>query len=69
METLQAIHTRASVREFSDKSVSEDIIKKILEAAIRAPSGGNMQSWRFVVVTDRSKMAQFDPEFHHSPQL
>ena len=53
METLQAIHTRASVREFSDKSVSEDIIKKILEAAIRAPSGGNMQSWRFVVVTDR----------------
>ena len=64
METLQAIHTRASVREFSDKPVSEDIIKKILEAAIRAPSGGNMQSWRFVVVTDRSKMAQFDPEFH-----
>ena len=64
METLQAIHTRKSVRDFQDKSVPMDMIATILEAGARAPSGGNMQPWRFVVVTDRQKMMQFDPEFH-----
>jgi nitroreductase len=66
MQTLEAIHTRTSIREFRDTPVPKDIIKKILEAAVRAPSGGNTQPWRFIVVTDRSKMAQFDPEFHQS---
>ena len=64
METLQAIHTRKSIRAFLSKEVPWDIIRKVLEAGIRAPNGGNRQPWRFVVVTDKSKMRQFDPEFH-----
>ena len=66
METLETIHTRKSVREFIDKEIPQDIITKVLEAAIRAPSGGNTQPWRFVVVTDRAKIAKFDPEFHQT---
>ena len=66
METMEAIRTRTSVREFTDEAVPVDKITTILEAGIRAPSGGNTQPWRFIVVTDRDKMAQFDPEFHQS---
>ena len=64
METLEAIRTRKSVRSFLDQGIPEEVITQILEAGTRAPSGGNMQPWRFVVATDRDKIAQFDPEFN-----
>ena len=64
METLQAISTRTSVREFLDKDVPIEVIKTVLEAGIKAPSGGNRQPWRFVVVTDKDKIKVFDPEYH-----
>jgi nitroreductase len=66
METLEAIHTRKSVRKFLDKKIPDDVIRKILEAAIRAPSAGNRQPWRFLVVTDRDKIKKFDP-YDHQP--
>lgn len=53
METLQAIHTRRSIRRFRSKPVAEDIIKDILAAAMMAPSAGNEQPWQFIVITDR----------------
>lgn len=64
MEVLEAILTRKSIRKYLDKKIPKDIIRKILEAGIRAPSGGNRQPWRFIVVTDKDKIRKFDPEFH-----
>lgn len=53
METWQAIQSRRSVRAFKTEPVPEDLLKKlVLDAAIWAPSGGNAQTWRFVVVSD-----------------
>jgi len=66
VETLQAIHTRKSIRKFLDKGIPLDVMRTILEAGIRAPSGGNRQPWRFLVVTDREKIRQFDP-YDHQP--
>lgn len=66
MDTLQAISTRTSIRKFLDKEVSMKVVKTILEAGIKAPSGGNRQPWRFIVVTDKAKIKTFDPEFHQS---
>lgn len=66
METLQAIGTRKSIRRFIDREIPLDIIRRVVEAGTQAPSGGNRQPWRFVVVTDRDKMAKFDPYFHQS---
>jgi nitroreductase len=66
METLEAIHTRRSIRKFLDREIPLDVIRRILEAGIRAPSGGNRQPWRFLVVTDREKIKQFDP-YDHQP--
>jgi len=48
--TLETIRLRHSVRQFTDKPVSEAAIRTILDAANRAPSAHNQQAWRFVVV-------------------
>jgi Nitroreductase len=62
METIDAIMTRRSIRDFQDKPVPKDIIKKLLAAAMNAPSAANQQSWQFVVVTDK-KLLKAVPEF------
>jgi len=49
---LDALRTRRSVRDFSDRSVPRDIIETCILAAGTAPSGANRQPWRFVAVGD-----------------
>lgn len=53
MEALEAIHTRRSVRKYQVDSIPEDLVQKILAAAMGAPSACNAQPWHFVVITDR----------------
>lgn len=43
---------RASVREFTPEPVKEDEIKKLLTAAMQAPSAHNQQPWEFIVIQD-----------------
>lgn len=52
MDTLEAIHTRRSIREYQDKDISEELIDELLKAAMAAPSARNQQPWEFVVITD-----------------
>jgi len=53
MEFYQVVKQRRSVRKFKPDDVSEEILKRILEAATWAPSAGNLQPWRFVVLRNR----------------
>ena len=53
MDIIQALHTRRSIRKFEDKPVPEEMVRQILEAAMMAPSAGNAQPWRFIVINDR----------------
>jgi len=58
MELFEAIRGRRSIRSYRPDGVSERDIEKILEAAVLAPSAGNLQSWEFVIVTEHiTKMA------------
>jgi nitroreductase len=52
MELFEAIHSQRAIRRFNDEPVPDELVRKILDAAIRAPSGGNRQPWSFIVVTD-----------------
>ncbi|MFQ6094892.1 MAG: nitroreductase family protein [Candidatus Bathyarchaeia archaeon] len=52
MSLVDAILSRRSVRKYESKEVPEDVLKKILEAGRQAPSAGNKQPWRFIVITD-----------------
>lgn len=51
-QVLEAIRQRRSVRSFKPEPLTREQLETILEAAVWAPSGGNRQAWRFVVVTD-----------------
>lgn len=49
---LENIFNRKSVRSYTDQALSAAQIETLLRAAMAAPSGMNLQPWRFVVVTD-----------------
>jgi nitroreductase len=56
MDVITAIKGRRSVRSFLDKPVEKENLEQLIEAAVWAPSGGNGQNWRFVVITDAGMM-------------
>ena len=56
MDVLEAIHTRRSVRKYLDKPVEWDKIGTILDAGRMAPTAGNLQPYRFIVVNDPGKI-------------
>jgi nitroreductase len=49
---LRIIKERRSIRDFQDKNIPDDIIKKLIDAIIWAPSAGNLQSRKFYFVRD-----------------
>lgn len=51
-EVLRQLHDRKSVRVYEDRPVPEDVKKAILEAAIQAPSAGNMALYTILDITD-----------------
>jgi len=55
MAILEAIRKRYSCRAYLEKSIEQEKLSQILEAARLAPSAKNLQDWRFVVVTDKEK--------------
>jgi nitroreductase len=57
MDVFEAIRTRRSIRKYRSELIPEEKLEMILEAARLAPSAGNRQPWRFVVVqnVDRKK--------------
>jgi nitroreductase len=54
MELYEAMRTTFSAREFTDDPVPDDALFRILDQARFAPSGGNRQGWRVIVVRDRA---------------
>jgi len=52
MEIIQAIRERRSSRQYSQEPISEDQLNQILEAGRWAPSRGNSQPWKFIVLSD-----------------
>ena len=49
---LAALHTTRSMRRLTTREIPDDVLRQILDAAIRAPSGSNQQTWSFIVVRD-----------------
>ena len=55
MDLYEAIEKRYSVRAYEDRAIEEDKLNRVLDAGRRAPSAGNRQEWRFVVVRDAAR--------------
>jgi len=54
-ELLDLVRKRRSIRRYKSDPVPQNKLEYVLEAARLAPSWGNRQCWRFVVVTDEAK--------------
>jgi nitroreductase len=57
----EALYTLRAIRRFRPEPLPDAALHTILEAATRAPSCGNSQGWRFVVVRDRAQIEAFAP--------
>ena len=58
MEAFEAIVTRRSVRKYQAQAVGDDVVRRLLVAAMSAPSARNSQPWEFVVLTDRATLGK-----------
>ncbi len=57
MELYEAMKTLRAVRRLRPDPIPDEVLRRVLEAATWAPSGGNVQPWRIVVVKDEAKKA------------
>jgi len=61
VDIYEALYTTRAMRRVRPDPIPEPVQAKILDAAIRAPSGGNTQNWRFMLVDDAEVKAQLGP--------
>ena len=52
MDVFEALYTTRAMRRVSEDPIPENILKQMVDAGIRAPSGSNRQGWKFILVTD-----------------
>jgi len=57
MNVDEALKTRISVRAFTEKPLSQTLVREILDVARYAPSGGNLQPWRVIAVAGAERDA------------
>ncbi len=57
MELIEVLRSTGAVREFLPEPVDDDVVYRLLDTARFAPSGGNRQAWRAIVVRDRARKA------------
>lgn len=56
---IRNLYNRHSVRDFTEEKIPKAKLEMIVKAGIYAPSGHNMQTWRFTVIQDKEKIEQF----------
>lgn len=52
---ISAIEDRRSVRQYADRPVPRELVRQVLQAGILAPSAGNRQPWKFLVLGEKAK--------------
>ena len=66
MPVGEAIFTQRAIRRFRPDPIPVADLRLILEAAVRAPNGGNQQIARFIVVNDRETIREFGPLYREA---
>lgn len=61
MNVYEALYTTRAMRRVRPDPIPYEVQARILDAAIRAPSGGNAQSWRFMLVDDPDVKGRLGP--------
>lgn len=64
MDVLEAIQQRREITQYQDREIPAEILEKVLDAAYLSPSGNNLPSREFILVTDRDKLVHLS---HSTP--
>jgi nitroreductase len=65
----EALSTQRAIRRFRPDPVPDAILRKVIEAATRAPSGSNLQPWRFIVVRDPATRMWIADRIRSAPSI
>lgn len=68
MDAYETILSRRSVRKFTSQDVGNNLVEKLLRAAMQAPSANNGQPWHFIVIRERTILDAI-PSFHPYAQM
>ncbi|MGL5913660.1 MAG: nitroreductase family protein, partial [Bacteroidales bacterium] len=60
---LNNIMTRTSIRQYEDKAIDDEKIETMLRAAMAAPSAGNKQPWKFIVIKNKETLQAISNNF------
>jgi len=69
MDVSEAIQKRVTIRRWKATPVEKEKIVKVLEAGRRAPSWGNVQPWRYIVVQDKTRIEELAKAASGQPHL
>ncbi len=58
MEFYNVINERHTIRDFADREIDKEILHRIIDAGLKAPTNDHMRSWEFVVITDKEEKAK-----------
>src|SRR5262249_31431208 len=60
---FEAMHTQRALRYIKPDPIPDELIRKVLDAGIRAPNGGNQQRWKFIVIKDSETKPRIQPPY------
>lgn len=69
MEVWDALRTRLTIRQFKPDPVPDELVTRLLQAALWSPSSRNLQPWRFVVIQDRETLGKIGAVTTYGPFL
>ena len=69
MDVYEALYTTRAHRRVRPDPIPERVQQRILDAAVRAPTGGNAQGWRFLLVDDPALKSRLGPVYRGCMEL
>lgn len=61
---LDNLMTRTSIRSYQDRPIEDEKVEKMLRAAMAAPTAGNKQPWKFIVIKDKQTLKSISEHFN-----
>ena len=58
MEFYEVINTRRSIRQFEDREIPREVLERILDAGLKAPSSNHQRRWELLTLTDKAMIRE-----------
>ena len=68
-ETLKTIHSRKSVRQFSEHQIRDTLLTELIKAGMAAPSARNLQAWAFIIIDDKNILEYLGDKLSNASML